>query len=101
MEMTYHCGVERAYRVQKIVEQIGMGQIIKKRFVRNCYSCVTDTGVVIVKTADEMKIVTIYVATVRDLYFIFDSVKKVPSYLVRKVNHNQTLFTRNGKTIWE
>lgn len=100
MEMTYHCKVERAERVQNIVEQIGVGQIIKKSFINNCYTCITDTGVTIIKTADETKIVTMYVTTYRELVVVYNGEKKIPPFLKKKVNHNQSKFTNNGKTIW-
>ena len=98
--LTYHCKVERAERVQKIVEQIGVGQIIKKSFINNCYTCITDTGVTIIKTADETKIVTMYVTTYRELVVVYNGEKKIPPFLKKKVNHNQSKYTSNGKTIW-
>lgn len=100
MEMTYHCGVERANRVQNIVEKIGIGQIVKEKFVRNCFTCITDTGITIVKSADKLKVVTMYVTTYRELVSIYEGTKKIPPYLKKKVDRNQTFFTHEGKTIW-
>lgn len=100
MEMTHHCKVERAERVRHIIEQIGIGQIIKKSFVNNCYTCITDTGVTIIKTADETKVVTMYVTTYRELVMVYNGEKRIPPFLKKKVNHNQSKFTSNGKTIW-
>lgn len=99
--MTYHCGVERASRVQNIVEKIGIGQIVKEKFVRGCYTCITDTGVTIVKSADKQKIVTMYVTTYRELVALYDGTKKIPPYLKKKVDKNQSRYTDNGKTIWK
>ena len=100
MEMTYHCRVERATRIQRIVEEIGMGQIVKEKFVHNCYTCITDTGITIIKTADKLKVVTIYVTTFRELVTIYEGTKKIPPYLKKRVDRNQTRYTENGKTIW-
>lgn len=100
MEMTYHCEVERANRVQNIVEKIGIGQIVKEKFVRNCFTCITDTGITIVKSADKLKVVTMYVTTYRELVSIYEGTKKIPPYLKKKVDRNQTFFTHEGKTIW-
>ena len=100
MEMTYHCAIERANRIQHIVNQIGLGQIVKEKFVRGCYSCITDTGITIVKTADKAKIVTMYVTTYRELVAIYEGPKKIPPFLKKKVDRNQTFFTHQGKTIW-
>ena len=98
--MTYHAAIERAARVQKIVELIGMGQIIKKQFLHNKWICITDTGITIIKDANEIKIVTIYVTTQRELIAVFGGPKKVPSFLKKKVDRNQSLYTKEGKTIW-
>lgn len=100
MEMTYHCAIERANRIQHIVNQIGLGQIVKEKFVRGCYSCITDTGITIVKTADKAKIVTMYVTTYRELVAVYEGPKKIPPFLKKKVDRNQTFFTHQGKTIW-
>lgn len=100
MEMSYHCRIERADRVQHIVNEIGMGQIIKEKFVRNCYTCITDTGITIIKTADKLKVVTMYVTTYRELVAVYEGTKKIPSYLKKRVDRNQTRYTENGKTIW-
>lgn len=98
--MTHHCQYERANRIQHIVEEIGVGQIIKKSYIHGCYTCITDTGITIVKTADEAKIITIYVTTYRELVKVYNGEKKIPSYLKKKVNQNQSRFTSSGKTIW-
>ena len=100
MEMTYHCAIERANRIQHIVNQIGLGQVVKEKFVRGCYSCITDTGITIVKTADKAKVVTMYVTTYRELVAIYEGPKKIPPFLKKKVDRNQTFFTHQGKTIW-
>ena len=99
--MTYHCGIERANRVQNIVEKIGMGQIVKEKFVRGCYTSITDTGITIVKSADKTKVITMYVTTYRELVAVYDGTKKIPSYLKKKVDKNQSHYTVQGKTIWK
>lgn len=100
MEMTYHCKVERANRIQNIIERIGLGQIVKEKFTRSCYTCITDTGVTIVKDETKTKIITMYVTTYRELVAMYEGTKKIPPYLKKKVDRNQTFFTHNGKTIW-
>ena len=85
MEMTYHCAIERANRIQHIVNQIGLGQVVKEKFVRGCYSCITDTGITIVKTADKAKVVTMYVTTYRELVAIYEGPNK---------------YIQTGRTIW-
>lgn len=106
-QMTYHVRVDRAERVKHIIEDIGVGQIIKEKYVRfslneaGRYVCLTDTGITIVKTEDKQKIITMYVTTQRELVAVFGGVKKVPPFLKKKVDHNQSKYTEGGKTIWK
>lgn len=100
MEMTYHVSVQRANRVQHIISEIGMGQIVKEKYVNGCYTCITDTGITIIKSADKLKMITMYVTTYRELLAVYNGTKKIPPYLRKRVDHNQSLFTRAGKTIW-
>lgn len=98
--MTYHCEVERAERIAHIVAEIGMGQIVKEYFIHERWTCITDTGVTIIKSADKLKTVTIYVTTVHELLKVYGGEKKVPPYLKKKVSRNESKYTQGGKTIW-
>lgn len=105
--MTYHCEVHRANRVKHIIEEIGIGQVIKEKYVRynigeaGRYLCLTDTGITIVKSEDKQTIITMYVTTQRELVAVYGGTKKVPPFLKKKVDHNQSKFTKEGKTIWK
>lgn len=107
MNMTYHCEVHRANRVKHIIEEIGVGQIIKEKYIRynigepGKYICLTDTGITIIKSEDKATIITMYVTTQRELVSVFGGPKKVPAFLKKKVDHNQSKFTERGKTIWK
>lgn len=111
MKMTYHCEVVRRERVKQIVEKIGLGQVVKEKYCHSQdqivngqagqYLCVTDTGITLVKTEDKQTVVTMYVTTYRELVMMYDGEKKIPSYLRKRVDRNQTFFTENGKTIWK
>lgn len=106
-QMSYHVRVDRAERVKHIIKEIGMGQIIKEKYTRfsleqaGRWVCLTDTGITIVKTEDKQKIITMYVTTQRELVSVFGGTKKVPTFLKKKVDHNQSKFTERGKTIWK
>ena len=100
MEMSYHCRVERKDRVQHIIDTIGLGQVVKEQFTRERYICITDTGVTIIKSADKTKVITMYVTTYRELVSVYGGQKKIPPYLKKKVDRNQTFYTKEGKTIW-
>lgn len=105
-KMTYHCEVQRADRVKHIVEEIGIGQIVKEKYVRynigqaGRYVCITDTGITIVKTEQKDTIITMYVTTQNELVAIYGGTKKIPPYLKKKVDRNQSKYTQAGKTIW-
>lgn len=106
MEMTYHVKVQRADRVKHIIEEIGIGQIIKEKYTRfnigqaGRWVCLTDTGVTIIKDEPKQKIITMYVTTQRELVAVYGGTKKVPNFLRKKVDYNQSKFTQAGKTIW-
>lgn len=106
-QMSYHVAVQRADRVKHIIDEIGLGNIIKEKYVRfevgkaGRYVCLTDTGVTIVKTEDKLKIITMYVTTKRELLMVYGGEKKVPAFLRKKVDRNQSKFVRGGKTIWK
>lgn len=107
MNMTYHCEVHRANRVQNIIKEIGVGQVVKEKYIRynigepGKYICLTDTGITLIKSEDKATIITMYVTTQRELVSVFGGAKKVPAYLRKKVDHNQSKFTEKGKTIWK
>lgn len=106
-QMTYHVAVQRANRVQHIIDDIGIGQIVKEKYVRfsleqaGRWVCLTDTGITIIKDEPKEKIITMYVTTQRELVAVFGGTKKVPTYLRRKVDYNQSKYTERGKTIWK
>lgn len=105
--MTSHCANDRFERIQHIVKEIGLGQIVKERrevssnarYVAK-YVCVTDTGVTVVKSEDKAKIITIYVTTIRELIRVYNGRENIPSAMWNKVSYNETRYIRNGKTIW-
>jgi len=111
MEMTYHCRVERQGRVQHIINDIGLGQVVREKYVHTVeqiiagqagkYICVTDTGITIIKSEDKTKIITMYVTTFRELLSLYNGAKNIPAYLRKRVDRNQSFYIENGKTIWK
>ena len=106
-QMSYHVRVQRQDRVKHIIDEIGIGQVIKEKYTRfnldqaGRWICLTDTGITIIKSEDKQKIITMYVTTQKELVAIFGGTKKVPAFLKKKVDHNQSKFTERGKTIWK
>ena len=45
--------------------------------------------------------ITMYVTTQKELVAVFGGTKKIPPYLKKKVDRNQTKYTSAGKTIWK
>lgn len=106
-KMTYHVQVQRAERMNHIINEIGIGQIIKEKYTRfsleqaGRYVCLTDTGITIIKSEDKSTIITMYVTTQKELVAVFGGAKKIPPFLKKKVDHNQSKYTERGKTIWK
>lgn len=100
MKESYHVQVERANRVQHIIDEIGMGQVVREKFINNCYTCITDTGITLIKSADKLTLITMYVSTYKELLMVYGGPKKIPPYLRKRVDHNQSKYTKAGKTIW-
>lgn len=106
-QMTYHVAVQRADRVKHIIEEIGIGQVVKEKYIgygiggpAGRYICLTDTGITIIKDEQKLKMITMYVTTQRELVSVFGGTKKIPTYLRKKVDYNQSKYTEKGKTIW-
>lgn len=110
MEMSYHCKVQRSNRLEHMVKEIGLGQVVREKYMRSVeqavkgeaghYICITDTGITLIKSDDKATIITMYVTTYGELLMVYGSQKAIPSYLRKKVDHNQSKYVKNGKTIW-
>ena len=107
MEMTYHVAVQRAERVKQMVERIGIGQVIKEKYTQfrvgeaGRWVCITDTGITIIKDESKQKVITMYVTTQKELVAVYGGTKKIPAFLRKKVDYNQTKYVKEGKTIWK
>ena len=111
MKMSYHCRVQRRNRVQQIIDQIGLGQIVREKYFRSpeqiqrnepgTFTCITDTGITIIKDEKKSTVITMYVTTYRELVAVYGGERNIPMYLHKRVDRNQTFFTKNGKTIWK
>ena len=109
-ELTRHAQNDRAYRLEQIKANIGIGQIVKEMYCRSwdkveagqggVYLCITDTGVTIIKDELKQKIITIYVTTFGELVKCYGGVKHIPTYLRKKVDRNQSAYIKNKKTVW-
>ena len=107
-QLTRHASIDRANRIEQIQNNIGLGQIIKEKYFRSwdkiennkngVYVCITDTGVTIIKDELKQKIITIYVTTYSELLAIYQGANKIPTWLRKKVDKNQSHYIQKGKT---
>lgn len=97
MNMTYHYEVERKERRELIEREIGFGQIIKRTYRNSCWSCLTDTGIMLIVDDDETTIITAYCPRVAELKVFYGSVDKVPKYIRKKVYQHESKYLVNGK----
>lgn len=103
--MTYHARYDRADRINAIIDTIGIGEImliVPKNEYREI--CLTDTGVAIVRTITDKKIITAYVASLqlaRTLYEKKFNINKLPKTLFDVVLRNQKYadLVNNGMVI--
>ena len=98
MEMTYHCKYEREGRVNAIIEKIGIGQVVKESYHNGKYICITDTGITLIKNETKTILITMYVTTIKELMMVYGGMKKVPTYLHKRVDRNQSWYIQDGKT---
>ena len=111
MEMTYHCAIQRRARVDNIIQNIGLGQVVREKYTHTPqqiymgqtgrWVCITDTGITLIKSEDKLKIITMYVTTYKELLMVFGGQKNIPSYLRKRVDRNQSAYIENGKTVWQ
>lgn len=89
--ISYHISEDRLDRACYIMTTIGLGEIVKEREAidekgRLGYKCVTDTGVIVVLNADRTRAVTLYIATQKQVSWVYNG--KVPSWMFKVVKKN-------------
>lgn len=95
MELTQHAGIDRADRIIKICQTIGMGEIVKVFPARNDYGptewCVTNTGILIVRIAGTNQMITAYALREWQLVKLYHShgIERVPQRLISVVCNNE------------
>lgn len=97
MNMTYHYEVQRAARREILEKEIGMGQIIKKVYKNQRWSCLTDTGIMLIMDDDGITIITAYCPRVAELKIFYGSVEKAPKNIRKKVYQHESKYLHDGK----
>jgi len=94
--MTYHARKERCSRIDYIIDTVGIGDVIASiattdSLGRKGFQKLTNTGVIIVLSADEHTVVTTYIATLGQACAIYKTDKNckfLPDGLYKKINNN-------------
>lgn len=99
--ITYHISEDRIDRACYIMSTVGLGNIIKERQCidekgRIGYKCITDTGVILIYNADHSRIVTLYIATLSQVSWMFEG--KSPSWMLKVVKKNKAHLEAQNST---
>ena len=93
---TNHLINDRLDRVTDILTTVGVGEVLYKFQESNQYGpnlhCITDTGVLIIKTADDACIITMFMLTERRLFAYWkahQSNPHIPQALLNTVRNNE------------
>lgn len=86
LTFSFHAYNDRADRIATVDNHIGWGQIVKEKYYKNTYHCLTDTGVILIVDDSRSIILTLYVADRHSLQKFYAG--NAPQYLVKKVKYN-------------
>lgn len=94
MKCSKHLADDHTERAIFILTTIGLGNEILKLPERNQYGktwhCITDTGILIVKSEDEQTVITMFALSINRLYAYYHIIgKKPPQCLIKKVENNR------------
>lgn len=91
--VTYHMSEDRLERAAFIATQIGYGNVVREKFYSTAdrgdyWRQITDTGVLIVRSADKRIVITLWIANVNQASDIFNG-EKLPPCLYKKIVKNR------------
>lgn len=95
MKMTKHAAEDRIDRLMQIATTIGFGKevlCVPSDTKPDAVECLTDTGVIIIKSADKKVMITAYVATIDRVFALYKG--KAPQWMIEKVRKAQKKFKR-------
>lgn len=103
-KMTYHAFNDRFDRISYIMDTIGIGEpvvTVPDPYRQDTIKILTDTGVLIVKSATTHKIITIYIASMDQAFAIYKlgtNNKRVPDGLLTRIRKNQKILKNQPKS---
>lgn len=103
--MTAHAKFDRANRLEYIINTIGIGNVVAEistvdKQGRAGFQKLTDTGVIIILSADNKTIVTAYIATPDQACTVYKTAKKVskmPDGLYSRIRKNEAIMKKQPK----
>ena len=92
--LSYHISEDRLDRAAFITMSIGIGEIVKEKYCvdeqgRPAWKCMTDTGVILILNGRRDKVVTLYIATLTQLSWMYDG--NAPYNMYHTVQKNKRL----------
>ena len=89
--ISYHISEDRLDRACYILTTVGLGEVVKERpcvdeFGRKAHKCVTNTGVILVFNEAKTKVITLYIATAKQIAWVYEG--RTPSWLIAKARKN-------------
>lgn len=98
VNLTYHARVERIDRLAAIIECLSVGKIILEVYDKRhkgSILCLTSTGIVLVKSAKDGRIVTGYMANMDQLHAMYYSIgqRHIPPRIFNRVSKNVQLYS--------
>ena len=93
LSMTYHAREERFDRLSALIDYLGVGEIVLEvpdKYYTNSISCLTSTGIIIVKSSVNGVMITGYMASIRQATAMFYTVgiSRIPRTLYQTINRN-------------
>lgn len=93
LSMTYHAREERFDRLSALVEYLGVGEIVLEvpdRVHIGSIRCITDTGIMFIKSADNGVVITAFMASVPQVSSMYHQLgfNKMPRYLYQRIVQN-------------
>lgn len=82
---------DRMDRMVKIATTIGFGVIIEEFEAVDKYYCLTDTGVILIKSLDKTKVITAFPAHLDRIFALYKTANKFPPKTIIRIIRNNEL----------
>ena len=102
MKMSKHAQQDRTDRLVYIATTIGFGEIVIEHRHEDVRECITDTGVVMIKSLTEDFLITAYICDIDKAMAICRAIgmAQVPNALYRKILKNRNHLHRQNTIIF-